>query len=316
MASTIQLQNTLDWSGSFLKFPQLTIGRGGEPTYTSANLIMQTILGPPFAWPWNRFKASFLISQGIQDTITTNITNVGYFEVASIQPAASVTNTALTSNVATYTAANKFVAGNVVTVTGTTNGGGTFNVTNQPILSSPAPTASQFSVAITHANIASAGDTGLAVSGSAFSVQLKNEALTEAYGAEQDRPQYLSWQVDNDASTIIFRTLPVADQTYNVILTYQGAPPLFTTLTQTLNPIPDYMAGIFQYGFLSFMFDFWDDEQRANRYRQLFVATLLARQTGLDQEDRAIWLGTWYPELTQQLAREARANMGERSRAV
>jgi hypothetical protein len=79
---------------------------------------------------------------------------------------ASISNTALTNNVATYTtsAVHNFFPGNVVTVTGTTNGAGVYNITNKIIASTPSTTT--FTVAITHANVGSAGDTGTAVAGS------------------------------------------------------------------------------------------------------------------------------------------------------
>lgn len=81
-----------------------------------------------------------------------------------------ISNTALATNVATYTVqmveGNIPVPGQLVTVSGSTNGGTTFNVTNQPIVSVGTFSAAgvgTFTVAITHANIASAPDQGSAV---------------------------------------------------------------------------------------------------------------------------------------------------------
>jgi hypothetical protein len=85
---------------------------------------------------------------------------------------AIITNTALTSNVATYTAANNFVAGRLVTVTGTTNGSGVFNVTNAVIATA---NSTSFTVAIVHANVGSAADTGTAVQ-----VALRNWGIATA----------------------------------------------------------------------------------------------------------------------------------------
>lgn len=85
---------------------------------------------------------------------------------------ATITNTALTGNVATYTIspAAPLASGSLVTVTGTTNGSGTFNITNQPILNYDTG-ASTFTVAITHANVGSAADTGTATSSCAAFTQ-------------------------------------------------------------------------------------------------------------------------------------------------
>lgn len=76
---------------------------------------------------------------------------------------ATVTNTVLTNNVATYTisGAAPLASGELITVTGSTNGGGVFNVTNQPILNYFLG-ATTFTIAITNANVGSAADTGTA----------------------------------------------------------------------------------------------------------------------------------------------------------
>jgi hypothetical protein len=76
----------------------------------------------------------------------------------------TVNNTVLTNNVATYTTTGTsptLSSGELVTVTGTTNGGGVFNVSSQPIINYN-PSAATFTVAITSANVTSAADTGTA----------------------------------------------------------------------------------------------------------------------------------------------------------
>jgi len=70
----------------------------------------------------------------------------------------TITNTALTSNVATITAVNNFVAGQTVVISGTTNGSGAFNTT--AVITSANTT--QFTFNLTHSNISSASDTGFA----------------------------------------------------------------------------------------------------------------------------------------------------------
>lgn len=70
----------------------------------------------------------------------------------------TITNTALTSNVATITAVNNFAVGQTVVISNTTNGSGALNVTG--LIASVTPT--QFTFNFTHGNIASAADTGFA----------------------------------------------------------------------------------------------------------------------------------------------------------
>jgi hypothetical protein len=71
---------------------------------------------------------------------------------------AAITNTALTSNVATISSINNFAPGQTVVLTQTTNGSGAFNGT----FVVTAANTTQFQFALTHANIASAPDTGFA----------------------------------------------------------------------------------------------------------------------------------------------------------
>jgi hypothetical protein len=49
----------------FIGYQPVNISNG-EPAVTAANLTKQTILGPPFRWPWNR--GSFLIELDTEET--------------------------------------------------------------------------------------------------------------------------------------------------------------------------------------------------------------------------------------------------------
>ena len=82
MASTIQLQNTINWSIGFIDFAPENIGSGNEPAITNANTVMQTILGPPFRWNWNRDVVSVTTIVGTQDYATSAAT-FGFIEAAS-----------------------------------------------------------------------------------------------------------------------------------------------------------------------------------------------------------------------------------------
>ncbi len=72
--------------------------------------------------------------------------------------AVGITNTALTSNVATVTTANRFTVGETVVVAGTTNGSGVFNGK----VITTAVSSTSFNFALTHANVTRAADTGTA----------------------------------------------------------------------------------------------------------------------------------------------------------
>lgn len=286
MASTITLQGSINWAQCFGKFKPLTIGASNEPALTCANILLTTILGGPFKWPWNRNTVSFLAAQGVQDN-SVAVTDFGFIETASFISAASITNTALTSNVATYTAPNTFKVGDTATVIGTTNGAGVFNVTLQPII---AATPASFSIALVNANIASAADTGTATAGNVIEVtEIRNRLGT---GKEQGPPATIAAQMDDNAGHITFRTLPAPDGVYQINVIYQKKPALLTAPTSTWAPIPDQYSQIYQWGFLALMAAFWEDP-RYPMFNQKFVAGLLSAAEGLSEEEVNTFLLGW-----------------------
>lgn len=78
MPSTRNIQDTLRWCGSFVNFQPLLIG-GNEPALNTANLVKQTILGPPFCWRWNRGNTSVVITPAGQD-YTQAMSDFGFIE--------------------------------------------------------------------------------------------------------------------------------------------------------------------------------------------------------------------------------------------
>jgi len=57
-----------------------------EPALGSANLVLQTIFGPPFAWPFNRGIISY--TSAAQDNAQSGLSNFGFLEGGTVQAAA------------------------------------------------------------------------------------------------------------------------------------------------------------------------------------------------------------------------------------
>src|SRR5215471_17935745 len=57
---------------------------GMEPALGSANLILQTILGPPFAWPFNRNILTY--TTAAQDYQKTDLRDFGFLEGGTVKP--------------------------------------------------------------------------------------------------------------------------------------------------------------------------------------------------------------------------------------
>lgn len=311
MATTITLANSISFSQTFGGWRGLSLGTSGEPAITSGNIIMQTILGAPFCWNWNRSSATFLTTAGTQDYATAAPT-FGFIEKASYVLAANITATALTSNVATYTAVNTFVAGTTVTVTGCTNGGSVFNVTNGVIATA---SSSQFTIAITNGNIGSASESNaVAVLTTPQTAGSRSEIsnVINVLGAavEQGTPSYIAPQVDDNSGNITFRLLPLPDTVYQVNVVFQKRiPSLMTTTASTWAPIPDHYSYIYQNGFLALIMAYFNDH-RWQQFSQKFVAGLLGASEGLSEDQKNVFSRTWYNTITEQQFTGLRTTQG------
>ena len=80
-SNTITLSNTISWATFFVGNRPLAPNSGTEPALTSANLIVQTMLQPPFRWKWNRATVSFSITSANQDYVQS-VANFGFIEKA------------------------------------------------------------------------------------------------------------------------------------------------------------------------------------------------------------------------------------------
>jgi len=314
MAATKSLQDSINWVKPFLNWANLTIGVNGEPAVTSANQALQTIVGPPFVWPWNRASAFFLTTIGQQD-YSAALANFGFLESASIELCGVITQVDVVGGVATYQAVNDFASlpnggiGQIVTTTGCD---ASYLNGNFAIVSC---TPTQFVVNLVGSNISEVEVGALAVAGPSVQLELKWGALSEDRAL--DRPTFISTQdSDESGTTFVFRLMPVPERNYRVNLIYQESPGAFSA--SNLNAtwgIPDQLQYIYNYFFAFFMFDYFDDP-RAARYRQLAVAALLARQSGLSTTDRNLFLGNWLPIMKEESAGQSEVNQGSQGRGI
>lgn len=89
MATVNTIQGTINFCAAFiLNRPSSGVaGTVFEPALTLANLIMSTVLGPPFAWEWNRAVQSVSTVVGQAD-YTLSLPNFGWLEKATIDGSA------------------------------------------------------------------------------------------------------------------------------------------------------------------------------------------------------------------------------------
>ncbi len=87
MASTRNIQASIMFAAPILRFQPLAIA-GLEPATTAANIVLQTVLGAPFTWPWNRSTFLGTLTVNNQD-VSVDVEDFGFLEKANVVDEAS-----------------------------------------------------------------------------------------------------------------------------------------------------------------------------------------------------------------------------------
>jgi hypothetical protein len=311
--STVKIVDTIEWVKKLSFGRNPVIGNNLEPALSNANMVMQTILGPPFAWWWNAEDLVFTCNP----TLNT----------------ASVTNVVVTANVATITCANTFAVNQQVIPSALV----TATFLNGQIMQVATASATQFTANVSRTTYGTAGDTGTitaattqdyAVSSPEFShielatIQDINVTPAKWYELKEvahlsldtikARPQFIHPISQDVNGNVTFRLMPAPDKAYPVVVNVMKAPTLLNSVNSTWAPIPDYMQYVYDWGFLALTWAFADDPRFAIA-NQKFTAGLIARATGLTDGDRNIFLNTW-SELTGR--QQAESAQGRQARVV
>lgn len=284
-ASTITILGSLEWIKRFTFLRPSAIGNFLEPALTSANTIVQTILGPPFYWRWNRVVTGFVAKAGQQDYTLFNwkptfAVNLLYVLVDSNGFSQAVTTAGPTG--ATIPSFN-------ATPGGTTTDG-TAVWTNMGSINTPVSTTYNFAwietVSLQVTNPQTAGVTWKEI----------KAKITLAQDEQTARPGFIAAQLDNGNGDMTFRLMPCPDQAYPVSITIQQQPPVFTEanggINQTWAPIPDEYSMIYNWGMLALML-FYADDPRFQTANNKFVASLLSTHQGLTDTEKNIFLNNW-----------------------
>lgn len=312
--STVTISKTMEWAKK-LSFNRLSaIGNNLEPALTSANMVMQTVLGPPFSWWWNTQELAFTTSP------TAN--------------SATITNVSVAAGIATITTANTFAVGNLVIPSLLTTA--TF-LNGQLLIVLPGSTASQILAAVTTTTYASAPDTGTITNATtqdytipapAFShiehasvldtsktpvqwmeLKVQNELALDSRNA---RPMFVGPHVEDGNGNVTFRVMPSPNAVYPVSIHVQLASPLITSINQTWAPMPDFMQYIYSWGFLALIWAFADDA-RFQIANAKFTAGLLARAEGLTEEEKNIFMANWNLQTSQVSGKTQQGNQARQT---
>ena len=330
--SNIKISDTINWAKRLTFNHNPVIGNSLEPALTSANIVIQTILGPPFEWWWNSEDLTFTTSPTapVATSTSSTISATGVLTVTasnSFGVGASVL-------VAAFTGALAPLNGQLVAVTGVI---GTFpnytGFTAQVPFNTLGPdTSSGTFTSLTTQDYVVAPPAGYNAIGGATQGWFSHIEHGSVYDVSSTTPRWVELTTKNNLSldsatgrstfispesedtngNVTFRVMPSPDEAYPISLHVMLTPPQITSVNQTWAPLPDYLQNVYSPGFLGWMLAF-NDDPRAPMYNSQFKAALLARQDGLTQEERDIFLNSWDMLTSRQ---QMNASQGTQARAV
>jgi hypothetical protein len=291
--STVKISDTINWAKRLSFNRNSVISNSLEPALTSAQMVMDVILAPPFEFWWNTQELSFTTSP------TPN--------------SAPITNVSVTAGIATITTANTFAVGNLVIPSNVT----TATFLNGQLLIILTATPTQITAAVTTQTYASAADTGTLTNATTQDYTIAAPALSHieyasvldvtrvppnwvelkvqndlALDSRNARPTFVGPHVEDGNGNVTFRVMPSPNGAYPVSVHAQLAAPRITSINQTWSPMPDFMQYIYSWGFLALIWAFADDA-RFQIANAKFTSGLLARAEGLTSEERNIFLANW-----------------------
>jgi hypothetical protein len=312
--TTKTIQDTINWAkrNSFNRNP--VIGNSLEPALTSANIVLQTILSPPFDWWWNNLEIGFTcdptatvatstavsISAGVVTVTATNSFVVG----EPVFPSALAGGlTALNGQLLIIASANSSsFTTEPVSLPNGTDTTGTFTSLSTQDYAVAVPNFSH----IEHASVMDLSASGTPLKW--YELTVKNNLSLES---SQNRPQFIGPHVEDASGNVTFRLASAPDKAYPVSLHVQLTAPPITSINQLWSPLPDFMQYIADKGFMALMWKFADDPRSAQENAE-FKAAILARAEGLTEEERNIFLNNWDFLYQNPMAKQ----MGTQARGV
>jgi hypothetical protein len=299
MASTKTLLASLEFCKKFCFNRQLSIGDYKEPLITSANTVLQTILGKPFRWQFNRVITGFVTTVGQQDYLllyswpANQALSAGTFVIDSNGNTQKVTTAGTTG-------------GSIPSFNGTLNGTTTDNTVTWTNVGKIPNASSSYNFGWIE-NVSVQDPT------SSKWIQISNK-VDLALDSAQSRPQNISAEILGTLG-IVFRLMPVPDKAYPVAITLQQSAQLFTSLNQTWSPLPDDFGYVYNTGLLGWMYEFSDDPRWAPT-RQRFIAALLGAAEGLSQTEIDIFLANFNAISLDPIGRQMTLQQGIQHRQI
>lgn len=139
--------------------------------------------------------------------------------------------------------------------------------------------------------------------------------LTLATDSTSNLPIRISPILDNNAGQITFRLLPVPDKAYTVNIAYQKAATLFTDISNTWSPIPDYFSYLYNTGVQAYSYGYLNDIRYIPTL-QIFVKQVLGANTGLDDSQKNIFLADFINSKRDEMTQLGKSQGGNTGRGL
>lgn len=297
-SNTETILSSVNWAKFFLGNRPFFLDVTMEPALTSANIIAQTMLQPPFKWRWNRVATSFLMVNATVAWQNAHAYSAGFRRKDS------------NGNMQTVTTGGTSAGSEPVW--STTVGGTT---TDNTVIWTMSGLTDYVQTLPNFGFIEKATVTG--VSGTALGVITEIPTITTELSTDagSGRPHTIAPIIDDNAGNITFRFMPgVPDQPYSATVLYQKKAALMTAVQGTGGtwPIPDEYSNVYNYGFLS-LFMLFADDARYLAMNQKFTSGLLGLAEGLNEQQKAVFLGEW-EFLMRSAAAQMKQQMGVQGR--
>lgn len=281
-SSSYTLLQSIEWAKRFIFQRPVAIGNFLEPAVTSANIILQTILGAPFKWRWNRAVIGFTTQAGVQDYtifnwVTGATVRIGYVLIDSNGFSQQVTTAGVTGG--SLPSFNQTVGGTTTDGTAVWTNMGSIGVT-------------YFNTTYNFGWIENASVRDSNPNTCQFEWKQISPKIDLALDSAQARPHSISAEFDDGNGNTTFRLMPVPDKAYPVAITIQQKPPVMSGVQSTWTPIPDEYSRLYNWGFLALMYMFADDS-RFQFANQKFIANLISTSEGLTETEVNIMLNNW-----------------------
>lgn len=304
-SSTISLLNTIEWVKRFNFRRPMALGNFLEPAVTNANIVLSTIVGPPFVWRWNRVVTGFITTPGQQDYFLFN-----WSPLFNVTEGAVTVDDAGNSQQATVSGVTNATAPSWNHTQGgtTTDGGVTW--LNLGSIGTPVSQTYSFGWVETSSVQQTINPSPLQTKW----IEMESK-ICLGLDSTVSRPRFISAQGDDGQGNITFRLMSPPDAEYPVAITLQQKPTIFTKLSDTWSPVPDEYSRLYNWGFLALGWLFADDPRFATA-NQKFVTQLLSTNEGLSETEKNIFLGNWEMITGQPVFNQNRMAQGEQSRGV